>query len=219
MLLELRVDVDVLFLLNIICQLNSAFTHMLMDSSSSSFNTLIPILISILISILILILKLILILILILILVLILSLILTLILNLIIKTNLRLTLIVYTEEEGGETREEKFDYTSRKIVVTIVGGAITTAGAVAFMFACQMTFFTKMATLIVSTIILSYIFSLFFFMSMLYLAGPSGETGKISPFLKNICNKIEVKICPEQLGEDSDDSKGNEDFTPQISEK
>ena len=36
-----------------------------------------------------------------------------------------------------------------------------------------------MATLIVSTIIMSYIYALLFFMSVLYIAGPGGESGNI----------------------------------------
>lgn len=84
------------------------------------------------------------------------------------------------EKEGGyTTREKKFEFTSRKIVATIVGGAITTVGAGVFLFACQLTFFFKMAALIVSTIFLSYVYSLGFFMAVLYLFGPEGNFGNV----------------------------------------
>lgn len=76
-------------------------------------------------------------------------------------------------------RVDKFKFASRKIAATIVGGAITTAGAGVFMFACQLGFFFKMATLIVATILLSYLYSLGFFMAVLYLFGPEGTTGDI----------------------------------------
>jgi hypothetical protein len=85
----------------------------------------------------------------------------------------------HANELGLQDRISKFEYASRKMVATIVGGAITTAGAGIFMFPCQLQFFVKMATLIVSTIIMSYIYALLFFMSVLYIAGPGGESGNI----------------------------------------
>ena len=42
-----------------------------------------------------------------------------------------------------------------------------------------MVFFSKMAFMITTTIILSLFWSLFFFMPVLYLAGPQGKTGNI----------------------------------------
>ena len=65
------------------------------------------------------------------------------------------------------------------MVATIVGGAITTAGAGVFMFACQLQFFVKMALLICATIIMSYIYALGFFMSMLLVIGPENDQGRV----------------------------------------
>ena len=48
------------------------------------------------------------------------------------------------------------------------------------MLSIQMTFFTKMATLNVLTISLSFCFSLFFFMPLCLLLGGEGDTGSIS---------------------------------------
>ena len=60
--------------------------------------------------------------------------------------------------------------------VTVVGGAITTFISALFMLACQLTFFGSMCTLIGGTIMFSLTYSLFFFMPLMALAGPSGET-------------------------------------------
>jgi len=47
------------------------------------------------------------------------------------------------------------------------------------MFFCQLTFFFKMALLIVLTIIFSLFYALFFFMPMLLLIGPDTTFGNI----------------------------------------
>merc|ERR1711865_652284 len=61
---------------------------------------------------------------------------------------------------------------------TVLAGAITTGGSAMFMFFCQMTFFFKMAVLIVMTILMSFIFSLGYFMAMIYVFGPQGSAGR-----------------------------------------
>jgi len=48
------------------------------------------------------------------------------------------------------------------------------------MFFCFLTFFFKMAVLITLTIAYSLLFSLFFFIGLCYVAGPSGSCGNIS---------------------------------------
>ena len=90
------------------------------------------------------------------------------------------------EEAGLHTRELKFKYASKKMVTTVIGGAITTIGAGVFMFACQMQFFVKMAVLIVGTIVLSCMYSLGFFMSTLVLVGPEREQGDLRPYFRQI---------------------------------
>jgi hypothetical protein len=78
---------------------------------------------------------------------------------------------------GIDSREARFTYAIEKMGGTVVGGAITTAGSGIFMYACSMVFFVKMASMIVITIVLSWLFSLFFFMPFLYLCGPQGTSG------------------------------------------
>ena len=81
--------------------------------------------------------------------------------------------------KGFEKRKHRFEYASRKMVMTVIAGAITTFGAGVFMFFCQMLFFVKMATLICGTIVLSFLYSLGFFMAVLYLQGPEGNFGDL----------------------------------------
>jgi hypothetical protein len=85
----------------------------------------------------------------------------------------------HASHEGIQDRKSKVEYASRKITGTIIGGAITTAGAGSIMFACQLMFFQKMGVLIVATIVLSVVYSLFFFMSILLCFGPEGEHGNM----------------------------------------
>merc|ERR1711871_1785958 len=78
--------------------------------------------------------------------------------------------------EGLTTREERFRFAAEKMGGTVAGGAITTAGSGLVMLMCELTFFTKMAVLIVVTIAYSFLFSLFFFMPTLMLCGPTAHT-------------------------------------------
>jgi hypothetical protein len=81
------------------------------------------------------------------------------------------------EVVGAQTRVGRFKYAAEKMGQTIVGGAITTAGSGAMMFACQMVFFFKMGTLVAMTITFSVLFSLGLFMSLCVLIGPEGHFG------------------------------------------
>jgi len=85
------------------------------------------------------------------------------------------------DQKGFRTREERFIFAAETMGPTVLAGAITTGGSAMFMFLCQMTFFYKMAVLICITIFLSFLFSLGFFMAMIYVVGPQGSFGRI-PF-------------------------------------
>merc|ERR1711865_162533 len=95
---------------------------------------------------------------------------------------------------GFQDREERFSYAAIKMGSTVLAGAITTAGSNIFMFACQLTFFSKMATLNVLCIVFSFCYSLFFFMPLCLLIGPEGETGSIA----NLFGKKETKAADEE---------------------
>ena len=80
---------------------------------------------------------------------------------------------------GTRDREAKFEYAMRTMGETVVAGAITTAGSCSFLLACQLTFFTSMAELIVLTIALSLAWALLFFMPLLRVAGPEDDRGNV----------------------------------------
>ena len=82
-------------------------------------------------------------------------------------------------ELGVEDREGRFRYAVETMSGTVLGGAITTCGAGLFMFLCVQSFFAKMATLIVFTIVFSVIYALFWFMPLMSLIGPEGTAGHI----------------------------------------
>ena len=89
-------------------------------------------------------------------------------------------------KEGFAKRTERFFYASRRIVSTVAAGAMTTGGAGIFMFAAQLIFFTKMATLMVATIVLSYLYALGFFMGYLLVFGPEDEDGNVSTYVEMV---------------------------------
>jgi len=100
-----------------------------------------------------------------------------------------------THSEGLRGRSERFVYASENMVATVMAGAITTFGAALPLFACQLTFFPKMAMLMATTIAFSLMFSMGFFMGMCLLIGPVGrfsdmdwiaEKIGIAPFLESI---------------------------------
>jgi len=57
---------------------------------------------------------------------------------------------------------------------------VTTAGAGAVMFGAQGDFFFKMAVVMVSTVVVSFIYTFAFFAPWMLLVGPEGECGRIS---------------------------------------
>ena len=81
---------------------------------------------------------------------------------------------VYTESHA-HSRGDKVRDAATVMGVTVVAGGITTFGCATFMFPCQLTFFSKMATLIGGTISFSLLYSLFLFLPLCALLGPQGH--------------------------------------------
>ena len=80
---------------------------------------------------------------------------------------------IYTDSKQ-QGRRGKMAEAATVMGVTVLAGGVTTFGCACFMFPCQLTFFSKMATLIGGTIGFSLLYSLLFFMPLCALAGPSG---------------------------------------------
>ncbi len=82
-------------------------------------------------------------------------------------------------EANTDTREGRTTYAMTYMGGTVVGGALTTLVAGLTLFGCTLQFFTKMATLLTWTIVLSLVYALFLFMPLCAVAGPSGDSGNI----------------------------------------
>ena len=83
------------------------------------------------------------------------------------------------KEANTDTREGRSTYALTYMGGTVVGGALTTLMAGLTLFGCTLQFFTKMATLLTWTIVLSLVYALFLFMPLCAVAGPSGDFGSI----------------------------------------
>merc|ERR1712196_389766 len=83
-------------------------------------------------------------------------------------------------ETNSVNRSERVTNALTTMGITVVAGAVTTLGSGSFMWACEMTFFTKMAALITFVILGSVCYALFFFMPLLALFGPR----------KPLCHKL-----------------------------
>merc|ERR1712048_306502 len=83
------------------------------------------------------------------------------------------------KNHGYKTRGERAEFAARSMGSTVLFGALTTAGSGAVMFFCFFTFFFKMAVLICVTILFSFLFSLDFFMGLVWLIGPENNMGDL----------------------------------------
>jgi len=91
---------------------------------------------------------------------------------------------------GCNTRAEKAEFAIRNMGSTVFAGAITTAGSACVMYFCFFYFFIKMATLIVVTIMFSFLFSLGFFMSVVWLVGPEHGFGDLDKMLRGRSGRV-----------------------------
>ena len=104
------------------------------------------------------------------------------------------------QHSTATTRSGKVADAARAMGPTVMGGAGTTLGSGLFMFACQMTFFTKMAVLISGTIFFSFLFSLGFFMALCNVLGPEGSLGDVRWIWMLLCGeKIRHEVTEEKV--------------------
>ncbi|BFZ10068.1 hypothetical protein BsWGS_13107 [Bradybaena similaris] len=81
--------------------------------------------------------------------------------------------------------------------VSILSGAITTSGAAVFMLQAQIYFFFQFGVFIMSTIVLSLFYSMFWFTPMLAVIGPEGNVGSLKPvfqWVKTILKPIQEEL-------------------------
>jgi len=74
--------------------------------------------------------------------------------------------------------------------ISVLFGALTTAGAGAFLFGPVLVFFPKFGALLMTTIAFSFLWSMVFFVSVLHICGPNGDFGNLRPPLTRFWKKI-----------------------------
>merc|ERR1711871_311911 len=90
----------------------------------------------------------------------------------------------------GATRFEKIRDALTHLGISIIGGAITTAGAAIFLFFCRMYLFIQLGTMMFMNTVLALFFSLIFLSSMLMVAGPLSHMCDVYACLGAIKNKL-----------------------------
>jgi len=96
---------------------------------------------------------------------------------------------IYKDATMHASKELKTQHALTVMGTTVIGGGMTTLSAGLILYLCTLTFFTKMASLLVWTIILSIVYSLFFFTSLCAVFGPTGEFGSVY----TLCGLIKPK--------------------------
>jgi len=86
---------------------------------------------------------------------------------------------IYKDATMFETKELKTQHALTVMGTTVIGGGLTTLSAGLILYCCTLTFFTKMASLLVWTIVLSILYSLVFFTSLCAVFGPTGDVGSV----------------------------------------
>jgi len=93
-------------------------------------------------------------------------------------------------ESKAESREEKTREALRKMGISILGGAITTFGTGAILFATTLVFFQRFAWVISATITFALMWAMVFLPALLILAGPRGETGNLKVLYRKLRSAI-----------------------------
>eukprot|EP00439_Symbiodinium_sp_Y106_P041070 s856_g5.t1 len=99
-----------------------------------------------------------------------------------------------------ESREDRVQFMVTKMGVSVISGAISSAGAAIFMTFCQSLFLIKFGIVICFVISVSVVTSLVFFSALLLVAGPSGESGSLAPVLRLL------KLRKQDLAETPEDT-------------
>jgi len=84
-------------------------------------------------------------------------------------------------------RKEKVVNALGHVGFVIVGGAVTTAGASMFLWACEIYFFVQLGILLFANTLICCFFSLFFMTALLMVGGPLGRCGTIN---KKTCKSL-----------------------------
>lgn len=98
-----------------------------------------------------------------------------------------------------ERKEDRVQFMVTKMGVSVVSGAISSAGAAIFMMFCKSLFLVKFGMVICYVICVSVVTSLVFFSALLLLVGPSGECGSLSVLKRKLpCFKRKTEEVPKE---------------------
>ena len=90
------------------------------------------------------------------------------------------------------SRYNKTQEALREIGISVVSGAITTAGSALFLLFAQISVFKKFSAILIMTIVFSILYSLCFFTALCHIMGPEGHTGDLD---HHIYKPIKDKCC------------------------
>ena len=77
----------------------------------------------------------------------------------------------------------------REVGISVLSGAITTLGASIFLLAAKILFFVQFGLFMFCTIGFSILFALGFFVTVVAIIGPEGDTGDIYALFRKCCGK------------------------------
>lgn len=106
----------------------------------------------------------------------------------------------YTESKSNSSIERTRDALT-DLGISVVAGAISTLLAGSMLFFAVIIFFVKFGMFVVSTVLLSLIWGLVFFPSLLHTFGPVGTTGELYPLLASIWNCFRRKTNDFESGD------------------
>lgn len=86
-------------------------------------------------------------------------------------------------EAKDEKREQRVQEAFAEMGVTVFGGAVTSLGASAMLFLCYFQTFFKFGGFMFLTIMMSFVWSNLFFMSVLAVVGPNGNFCSFKPLI------------------------------------
>jgi len=94
-------------------------------------------------------------------------------------------------ESSSPTRNERLSFSLLTMGISVVSGAVTTFGAGFFLIFPEITFFVKMGYIMISTVIVSIVWAMFFFTSVCAAFGPQEHSGDIKKYIAKLwcCRK------------------------------
>jgi len=99
------------------------------------------------------------------------------------------SMYMHAGHEGFKKRLQRFRYSALYMGPTVVAGAVTTGGSTTVMFLCQLNAFTKIATLVSLTMLLSLVYTFFFFLALCMLLGPEGNGNRFTNAVSALCRR------------------------------